>query len=57
MENHGLQLVNDELCIICQSNDNKDLKRTENCWRRMIEAVSQKLNIVWDRLRNYGISL
>ena len=57
MENHGLQLVNDELCIMCQSNDNKDLKRTENCWRRMIEAVSQKLNIVWDRLRNYGISL
>ena len=47
-------LVNNELCIICQSSDTEDLKSTENGPRRGIEAASKKLDIVWERLRNYG---
>ena len=48
------QLVNNELCIICQSSDTEDLKSTENGQRRVIDAVSKKLGIVWERLKNYG---
>ena len=48
------QLVNNELCIICQSSDTEDLKSTENGRQRVIEAASKKLDIVWERLRNYG---
>ena len=40
------QLVNIELCLICQSSDTEDLKSTENGRRRVIEAASKKLNIV-----------
>ena len=42
------------MCIICQSSDTEDLKSTENGRRRGIEAASKKLDIVWERLRNYG---
>ena len=48
------QLVNNELCIICQSSDTEDLKSTENGRWRVIEPASKKLVIVWERLRNYG---
>ena len=48
------QLVNDELCIICQNSDTEDLRSTENGRQRVIEATSKKLNIVWERMRNYG---
>ena len=48
------QLVNNELCIICQSSDTEDLTSTENGQRRVIDAVSKKLGIVWERLKNYG---
>ena len=48
------QLVNNELCIICQSSDTEDLKSTENGRQRVIEAASKKLDIVWERLRSYG---
>ena len=48
------QLVNNELCIIRQSSDTEDLKSTENGQRRVIDAVSKKLGIVWERLKNYG---
>ena len=48
------QLVNNELCIICQSSDTEDLKSTENGQRRVTDAVSKKLGIVWERLKNYG---
>ena len=47
------QLVNNDLCIKCQSSDTEDLKSTKNYRRRSIKAASKKLVIVWERLRNY----
>ena len=47
------QLVNNELCIICQSSDTEDLKSTENGQQRVIETASKKLDIVWEQWRNY----
>ena len=47
------QLVNNDLCIKCQSSDTEDLKSTENYWRRAIKAASKKLGIVLEPLRNY----
>ena len=47
------QLANNELCIIYQSSENEDLKSSENGRWRVIEAASKKLDIVWERLRNY----
>ena len=41
------QLVNNELCIICQSSGTEDLK-TENGRQSMIENASKKLDIVWE---------
>ena len=42
------QLVNNELCIICQSSDTEDLKSTKNGQQRVIEAAGKKLGIVWE---------
>ena len=48
------QLVNNELCIIRQHSGTENLKSAKNGRRRVIEAASKNLDVIWEQLRNYG---